>query len=101
MIETAMMKEKLPELCFVFINGKGPGKRIGIVKRGETGYYQTDYDNCVTASNEIAKQAVDELNARLKVTKAQALAMEAGSMFGWHVPGANPDNWTRFTTEER
>ena len=27
------------------------------------------------------------------VTKAQAAAMEAGSMFGWHVPGADPKNY--------
>ena len=27
------------------------------------------------------------------MTKAQAAAMEAGSMFGWHVPGADPKNY--------
>jgi hypothetical protein len=67
-----------------------PGKRIGMIKRGEAGYYPTNYDSA-KASTKIAEQAVRELNARLHVTEAQALAMEMGSMFGWDQTGANPD----------
>lgn len=35
----------------------------------------------------------DELNAMEGVTPPQLSAMHAGSMFGWHVPAANPDNY--------
>lgn len=37
--------------------------------------------------------SADELNAQEDVTKAQAEAMYAGSIFGWHVPAADPDNY--------
>jgi hypothetical protein len=37
--------------------------------------------------------SADVLNAKTGVTKAQAEAMYAGAMFGWHVPAANPDNY--------
>jgi len=35
---------------------------------------------------------VDEYNGRDGVTKTQAAAMLAGSMFGWHIPTAAPKN---------
>ena len=33
----------------------------------------------------------DEFNRDMGVTNAQRMAMEIGSIFGFHVPGANPD----------
>jgi hypothetical protein len=42
-----------------------------------------------------SKEAAHEMAARLNkdhgVDDAQAEAMKIGSMFGWHVPGADPD----------
>jgi len=35
-------------------------------------------------------KTVDELNAELGVTKAQEIAMQSGSMHGFHIPAANP-----------
>ena len=43
-----------------------------------------------TLTQEEAKEIVDEYNANLGVSKEQAEAMRAGSMFGFHVPAADP-----------
>lgn len=70
----------LPELCYSRVDDD----RCVIVKRGVNGYFATDYP--AGYSDEI----IDQMNERLGVTKAQRLAMEIGSMVGWHVPGADP-----------
>ena len=82
----------LPELCYVMIGAAQPGERIGIIKRNERGYYLTDFDN-KTASDTIVQEAVRRMNERLGVKPSQVIAMQAGSMFGWDVPGANPAEW--------
>lgn len=51
-----------------------------IVTRGFRGY-----------SEIVNPVPVDELNKAFGVTKAQAAAMLAGSMFGFDAPAANPD----------
>jgi len=40
-----------------------------------------------------AIRTVNSLNKSRGVTPAQREAMTAGSMFGWHVPAANTDNY--------
>ena len=80
-------KNKLPLMCYVFIAGNCPGYRIGLIKRGVSGYYPTDFDSR-TANEEIVKMAVNDLNKKLGVSKEQGEAMIAGSMWGWDVPGA-------------
>lgn len=72
--------QALPELCYSVLPSDDS---VIIIKRGEQGYYPTDYP-------EGSDKFVDEFNARMGVTKAQRLAMEIGSMMGWSVPGANP-----------
>jgi hypothetical protein len=78
-----------PELCFglpemQMIDPTFTQVSPIIIKRGETGYYQTDWIWTKT----IAKQALDDRNARLGVSPEMAERMKACSMFGW--PEAEP-----------
>ncbi len=78
----------IPVCCYVKIAGAEPGQRIGIIKRGESGYYRTDFDHR-SMDDDFVKAFVDDANKRLGVTSAQATAMQIGSMMGWDVPGAD------------
>lgn len=76
----------LPEQCYGMLH---TGDMI-IIKYGERGYYNTDIPN---EGKEAMKLLTNELNAKLGVTKAQAAAMLAGSMYGWSCPAANPKSY--------
>lgn len=76
---------KLPELCYAAVTGE---EVLCIIRRGEQGYFHTDF--CIGKTDPV--KFADEMNERLGVTKAQARAMLNGSMFGWHVPAADPDS---------
>lgn len=69
------MDTTLPTLC-LSTNPANGGSLIAI-KRGESGYYPI-----------VSSVTADEFNARLNITKAQVMAMEIGSCFGWNVPGS-------------
>lgn len=69
--------DKLPDTCFAILPSSG--EVIGI-KAGEMGYVAVTQPNGFT---------LEELNPGL--TPQQVEAMVAGSMFGWHVPGADPE----------
>lgn len=71
----------LPETAYAIEPSTG---NTVIVKRGETGFYDPSY-------GAQGVEAVKRLNERMGVTPAQAAAMEFGSMFGFHAPGASPD----------
>jgi hypothetical protein len=77
----------LPEYCFVAL--KTNNDEVVMVHRDQMGYSPTREGNLPWYGQETA----DEMNRRHGITKAQAKAMEIGSMFGWHVPAANPDNY--------
>jgi len=73
----------LPARCVV---GPTEAKKLGIetgfaIHRGIPGY---------TPVPSLTDDMVPRFNAG--VTEAQAEAMLTGSMFGWHVPGADPLN---------
>lgn len=53
-----------------------------LLKRGVLGYHELHPDT-----------DVDQFNREHGVTNQQRLAMEAGSMFGWSVPGADPKEY--------
>lgn len=74
----------LPELCFSILPGAGS---LICIKRGESGYYPSDWDTGDPVQN---RELADYNNQRLGVTTAQRLAMEAGSMYGWNCPAADP-----------
>ena len=67
----------LPEYCYT--ESEITGRAI-LIKRGIEGYFELQ-------GNE---QSAEELNVQLGVTAAEVEAMTLGSMFGWHVPGADP-----------
>lgn len=81
------LRSSLPEQCYVYLP---TSQEIGIVKKGEMGYYRSDLS---PVYGESGQEFVDELNRQGGVNKAQAAAMLAGSMFGWQVPGADPKNY--------
>lgn len=74
----------LPELCFSTLRNTG---QLICIKRGETGYYPSEWD---TGDKERNVELADELNEHLGVTPIQRQAMEIGSLAGWDVPGADP-----------
>ena len=59
------------------------------VTKGLNGYSITEKD----LGSLTPREAADRLNRELGVSKAQERAMVMGSMFGWAVPGADPDNY--------
>lgn len=85
-MENVLKNSNLPERCYGILPSTGDAI---IIKRGETGYYRT----FLSDDKEFNRQLVDEYNEILGVSKAQAAAMLAGSMFGWHVPAADPNNY--------
>lgn len=81
------LRSNLPERCYVYLQTEN---RLGIVQKGKLGYYSDDIEN---GTPDKTKNLVDELNESLNVSKAQAEAMKAGSMFGWDTPAADPANY--------
>lgn len=80
-------QRSLPERCYGILAETG---EIIILKKGESGYYKTNIDMGDKAQN---AAFVEEYNQKLGVSKAQAQAMLAGSMFGWHTPAADPQSY--------
>lgn len=81
------LRSDLPEQCYASL---GTTPEVVIIKKGTDGYFKTDI---LCQSTEEAKQLADEYNGKLGVTKAQAEAMKAGSMFGWDTPAADPKSY--------
>ena len=74
----------LPKQCFSTLTTTG---QLIYIKRGESGYYLSDWD---TGDRERNVELADELNENLGVSPVQRQAMEIGSLAGWDVPGADP-----------
>jgi hypothetical protein len=71
------MYKGLPDMCYSTIEET---EETIILKKGIDGYFPS-----------INQNSSDELNMEIGVTKQQEQAMLIGSMFGWDVPGANPE----------
>lgn len=83
------LRSSLPAQCYVFLPTT---QEIGIVKKGEAGYYRSDLS---PVYGQDGKAFAEELNRQGGVTKAQAAAMSAGSMFGWACPAADPKSYDK------
>lgn len=77
----------LPEHCYAALPSSG---QFIEVRRGETGYYPCTYSTGDRAYNQVL---ANYFNAHEGISKAQAAAMLAGSMFGWNVPAADPSRY--------
>ena len=77
----------LPEYCYSTISDDA---ELILIKRDERGYFP-----CKASSSDPAwnRKFADEKNRDKGVLKAQEEAMLAGSMFGWKIPAANPENY--------
>ena len=86
--------DELPQMCFSTLPSTG---ELICNKRGECGYYPSDRN---TPDRERNAEIANDANESLGVTPAQRQAMEIGSMFGWDVPGADPNNYDIQTENE-
>ena len=78
----------LPEVCYSTLPSTG---ELIILSRGQSGYIPcSDFTSSDCEKN---RKLAAEHNAEMGLTKAQVSAMEAGSMFGWDVPAADPKNY--------
>lgn len=85
----------LPLTCFAVQHSSG---KLIEIWQGRTGYREISEDWVKMKMTELdagtTQELADKLNSPDRVTPAQVEAMICGSMFGFHVPAANPLNWT-------
>ena len=82
---------KLPEMCWAVLLTNNMLIRI---KAGEKGYFRCDQRFPLRECEQLGitmDELADLWNRDRGVNKGQREAMETGSMWGWGVPGANPD----------
>lgn len=80
------LRSSLPEKCFAALETTG---ETIIIHRGVKGCTPTGQ----RPEGVSGQEGADKLNEQIGVTRAQAAAMLAGSMFGWACPGADPANY--------
>ena len=80
------LRSSLPERCFGVAEATG---EIIVLTRGEMGYRPAG----ARAEGVSLREAADAANEALGVTRAQAAAMLAGSLFGWDKPAADPKKY--------
>lgn len=84
MTKPVALDSELPKFCYAFLpsDQNNPRRKVIrpiIIKRGEYGYHQTNWD----WNAEHAQEALDSVNGRLGVTKEQVDQMFIKSMFHW------------------
>lgn len=78
---------RLPETCFSTLPGTG---ELIILKRGERGYYRSDWNTGDAAEN---RKIADFHNHRRGIAPVQVMAMQIGSTCGFDAPGADPQSY--------
>lgn len=79
-----MRRNELPDFCLSTLPSSG---QLIILRKGERGYYASEWD---TGKREENQNIAREHNRRRGISDIQEAAMSAGSMFGWNLPGADP-----------
>jgi hypothetical protein len=88
-----MMMSKVADFCFgTTMGSKKDEEVIILIKNGVNGYFNY-YEGDVRGHKDDMRKEVDRLNEEIGVSKSVAMAMKNGSMFGWHTPSANPNNY--------
>ena len=64
--------------------------KLVIITKGEKDFLDVNDERNTPEQN---RKLVDGHNSEMGITKAQEEAMKAGSMFGWAVPAADPQNY--------
>lgn len=72
------VEKKEPQFAYALLPVDGS---VILIKRGETGYWP---------SPGMTPEAADEKNEIMGLSFNEREAMQMGSLFGWHVPGAKP-----------
>lgn len=90
-----LLVHELPPLSVALIACHPPGQRIVAVRRGQGGYFATDYDGPEKSLAE-ARAIVDYINGRLGVSEEQKTTMVLRSMGRWPFApvGANDASFT-------
>ena len=86
-LEILRQQKGLPRIAWAELDSS---HEVVAVRYGETGYRHWDTSGYIAMT---PGQIVDQLNGTAQITKAQAAAMKAGALFGWHCPAADPRHY--------
>lgn len=87
LMELLRQQKKLPRIAWAELDSS---HEVVAICYGESGYHKWEPEGYIAMTS---TEIVDDLNQKAGVSKAQASAMKAGSLFGWHCPAADPQNY--------
>ena len=87
LMEILRQQKKLPRIAWAELDSS---HEVVAICYGESGYHKWEPEGCIAMT---PSEIVDALNKKAGISKSQAAAMKAGSLFGWHCPAADPRNY--------
>ena len=87
LMEVLRQQKQLPRIAWAELDSS---HEVVAICYGESGYHKWEPEGYIAMTS---TEIVDDLNQKAGVSKAQASAMKAGSLFGWHCPAADPRNY--------
>lgn len=87
LMEVLRQQKKLPRISWAELDSS---HEVVAICYGESGYHKWEPEGCIAMTS---TEIVDNLNRKAGISKAQAAAMKAGSLFGWHCPASDPRNY--------